>query len=74
MREMYKDKNGNVIEAGMTLRHDDGELQKVYECGNNDLGFNATNEEFMEIYSNMWRQCYPLHQFDLSEWEIVEEK
>ena len=67
MKYAYCDKNGRKIEAGMTLRHDDGDIDKVVETtdadGDEGLGFSCNAYE-----------AYPLHQFNLSEWEIVEEE
>lgn len=69
----YRDKNGVIIEAGMTLKHDDGSTELVYMCededGNKDLGFNASNEDWLKRTGNT-REIYPLYQFNLSEWEI----
>lgn len=64
MRE-YFDKHGERIEAGMTLRHDNGDIGEVAETvssmdGEKDLGMSC----------NMW-EAYPLWSFDLREWEIV---
>lgn len=70
----YHDKNGNEIKAGMTLKHDDGTTHFVYECedenGELDLGFNASNETWLEKYGAK-REIYPLHQFTISEYVIV---
>lgn len=72
----YFDKNGEEIKAGMTLKHDDGDTEYVYECesqeGEKDLGFNASNENHLSFHE-LNRQYYPLHQFNLTEWEIVNE-
>lgn len=71
----YYDKNGKEIKAGMVIKHDSGDVEKVYpNWDGDDLGVNATNEQFFENHPNvdMRRQIYPLSQFDLSEWEIVE--
>lgn len=73
----YFDKNGAEIKAGMTLRHDDGEEKKVYECGDefgsSNLGFLASNPRFLELHPEWPTEYYPLHQFNLNEWEIVKE-
>lgn len=73
-KNVYFDKNGAEIQAGMTLKHDDGETELVYACqdddGVPDLGFNASNEAFMERHG-VARQIYPLYQFNLKEWEVV---
>lgn len=64
----YYDKNGNQIKEGMTIKHNEGDVEKVYSCGDNDLGVNADNPNYV---GGELGQCYPLHQFDLKEWEIV---
>ncbi len=67
MKYTYHDKNGRKIEAGMTLRHDSGDIDTVVattdDDGDEGLGFSCNDFE-----------AYPLHQFNLSEWEIVEEE
>jgi hypothetical protein len=79
MREtatIYKDKNGNIIKAGMRLKHNDGTIERVYACeGENgtDLGFNASNEAWLERYPDRNREIYPLYQFNLREYEIIAE-
>ena len=75
MLPIYKDRHGNQIKAGMTLRHKDGETKKVYVCSSEgeDLGFNACNPEFLRRHPDWPEQYYPLYQFDLTEWEIVEQ-
>lgn len=70
--QTYKDKNGKVIEKGMTLKHNSGDVEYVYLADNGELGFNASNEAWLERHGRD-RELYPLYQFDLSEWEIVEE-
>lgn len=67
MKFTYHDKNGRKIEEGMTLRHNSGDIDTVVATtgadGDEGLGFGCNAYE-----------AYPLHQFDLSEWEIVEEE
>lgn len=67
MKFTYKDKNGREIEAGMTLRHDNGNIDTVVATtdGDGDEGFGFECNAY---------EAYPLHQFNLSEWEIVEEE
>ena len=72
--EKYYDKNNNLIKEGMTIRHDNGDEEYVYLSASGlDLGVNASNENHIS-FDEFNRQIYPLHQFDLSEWEIVDEK
>lgn len=65
MKYSYKDKHGKEIEAGMILKHDSGKTDIVVgteDCdGVEGLGFRCNV-----------LQAYPLHQFDMQEWEIVE--
>lgn len=74
-KSRYFDKNGEEIQAGMTLRNDRGEEKKVYECGDEfgsaNLGFMASNPRFLELHPEWPMEYYPLYQFDLNEWEIV---
>lgn len=73
----YRDKNGDLIKAGMVIKHDDGEEELIYSCGDNneDLGVNASNEKWLEREygdaKESFREFYPLYQFRLSEWTIV---
>ena len=67
MKFTYKDKNGREIKAGMILRHDDGSTGVV--CATTD----SDGDEGLGFGCNSW-EAYPLHQFDMREWEIVEEE
>lgn len=75
MKRTYQDKNGQEILAGMTIRHDGGETEKVYDTtdaeGNEDLGVMATNPEYAKLHPECDIEYYPLSEFDMSEWEIV---
>lgn len=62
----YYDKHGVRIKHGMYLKHDDGDIDYVYR-GGGDIGFKANR-------GDICTQIYPLHQFDLDEWEIVDPK
>lgn len=74
----YTDKNGNEIKDGMMLRLSDGTVERVYktvdESGNDDLGINASNEEYLLAHglSEADREFYPLSQFPQNEFEIIE--
>ena len=76
-KNRYFDKNGEEILAGMTLRGPRGDEKKVYECGDEfgtaNLGFMASNPRFLELHPDWPVEYYPLHQFNLNEWEIVKE-
>lgn len=74
----YFDKYGKEIKSGMVLRHDEGDTETVYVCGDETgskgLGFMAIKPRFLVRSSNMVVEYYPLHQFNLKEWEIVGEE
>ena len=76
----YIDKNGNEIKEGMTLRMDDGTIEKVYftwdQYDNDDLGINASNEEYMRRHgmSEYEREFYSLSNFSPDVMEIIPEK
>lgn len=65
----YFDKNNKKINIGNKIKHIDGDVEEVFGCGDNDLGVNASNEN--SPCFNGIGLCYPLSEFDLSEWEII---
>lgn len=67
---IYQDKRGKVIQAGDTIKHDNGDVEMVYDCGDNNLGINASNKSSSAYYG--LEECYPLSEFDLNEWKIIE--
>lgn len=73
MCKEYFDKNGNEIKEGMILRHEDGEINMVYKTDCNDLGFNASNKNFIG-YNPFTQLLYPLSEFVMKEWEIVDKE
>lgn len=66
----YFDKNGNEILAGMHLRMEDGNIEKVYATtdvnGEPDLGISASNEAFLAKHPEWTREYYSLSSFLLS--------
>ena len=72
----YRDKNGRVIEAGMTIRMEDGSLEKVYATstasGEPNLGINASNEAYLKRHPGATREYYSLANFNLNKTEIVD--
>lgn len=66
----YFDKNGKQILAGMTIQHDDGDVELVY-ASDDDLGVNASNEKHIS-FAEYKREIYPLYQFNLKEWVIID--
>lgn len=65
----YFDKNGDEIKVGNKIQHDNGEIEQIFACGDNDLGVNASREN-SPCFDGIG-QCYPLSEFDLSEWKII---
>lgn len=65
----YFDKNGEQVRAGMTIKHKDGDVEKVY-ASDDDLGINASNEKHIS-FSEFNREIYPLYQMDMREWVII---
>lgn len=70
--DKYFDKHGEEIKAGMKIRHDDGDIERIYATADDDLGVNASNEAWLERHGGN-RELYPLYQFDMKEWEIVKD-
>lgn len=66
MTRKYYDKNNELIKVGMKLRHNEGDVEEVISCGENNLGFNASNRK-----AGFAGEAYPLTEFSLSEWEII---
>ena len=67
----YFDKNGKEIVAGMRIKHDNGDIELVY-ASEEDLGVNASNENHSN-FCEPFIEIYPLSQFSMKEWEIIEE-
>ena len=76
MKHTYKDKHGKEIRAGMTIRHDNGDNELVYNTmdayGDDILGILATNPDYIKYHPDCELEYYPLSNFDMREWEIVE--
>ena len=74
----YKDKHGTIIQAGMTIRHDSGDVEEVYETmtdsGERSLGIMATNPDYLKRHPDCEIEYYDLHNFNLKEWEIIKEE
>ena len=77
---LYTDKTGAIIEAGMFLRMEDGSIELVYVCeaqdGTPTLGVNASNEDYLKANhpgnEDDFREFYPLSDFDLSNAELCQ--
>lgn len=72
MLAQYTDKHGNLIKEFDSIRHNNGEVAVVHACGDDNLGVPATNPEFIKHHPDADIEYYPLSEFDLSEWEIIE--
>ena len=76
MKHTYRDKHGQAIQAGVTIRHDNGETELVYATmdsyGNEDLGVMATSKAYAERHPDCDIEYYSLANFNMSEWEIVQ--
>ena len=77
---LYQDKHGEEIKAGMMLRFSDGSIEKVYETttmnGDADLGINASNEAYMKAHDipEEYREYYSLDNFRRDDIEIVHDQ
>lgn len=73
----YTDKYGNEIKEGMHILMDDGSIEEVFatmdQYGNDDLGINASNEDYLRIH-NTDREYYSLCNFSAENIEILPEK
>lgn len=73
---VYKDKNGVQIKKGDILHntYDDSYeyvFRGVTEYGDEDLGVNASNIDYLERIGNIGHQIYPLSDFDTNDFEII---
>ena len=72
------DRNGDEIQVGMHIRMEDGSIERVYATidvsGKEDLGINASNEDYLKFHPFASREYYSLSNFDLRRVEIVEQK
>lgn len=63
----YVDKTGEEIKEGYVIDVGDGKPEKVYKCsdqyGAEDLGINASNEEYLKRHPYASREYYPLSNF-----------
>lgn len=63
----YTDCFGKEIVAGMLIRIGDDAPERVYACeaqdGKEDLGINASNEEYLKHHPDAEREYYPLSNF-----------
>lgn len=73
--EAYYDKKGQEISDNSILRMEDGTLEHVYRCqdqeGEEDLGINASNEAYLRNHPDAEREYYSLSNFDLSQCEVI---
>ena len=68
----YFDKYGNEIKAGMIIRHsEDGVIEKVYACGDGDLGVDAVSPAYRKKHPDAEDEFYSLSSIGVREFEIV---
>ena len=68
---LYYDKNGSQITAGCQIKYPIGEVKTVYLTSENELGTDATNQEW--IRSGRAVPCeYGIYPLTLSETDEVE--
>lgn len=70
----YYDMVGEQIMPGDILEHKNGDREEVYLSGDGDLGFNAMNANFLKYHPDADIYMYPLSNFNLREWKIVQEE
>ena len=72
----YVDKHNNPIKMDSMISVSGGKSEKVYlitdQFGREDLGINASNEEYSKYHPDVVREYYSLSNFACSELEIVE--
>lgn len=68
---MYYDKNGNPVNVGDFIRFDDGSIEQVFSCGDDDLGIMATNKDYLKYHPDARIEYYPMSQFDYDSFELV---
>lgn len=72
----YIDKHNNPINADAMISVSGGKPEKVYsitdQFGKEDLGINASNEEYLKYHPDAVREYYSLSNFACSELEIIE--
>lgn len=73
VRKQYFDKNKNLIEAGMKIKSDIGEVGEVFLCkeDGDELGLKERPKSANVCYTVDEIDYFPLFQFDLNQWEIV---
>lgn len=68
----YRDRNGQEIKAGMQVRTEDGTIEEIFKCDDDDLGIQATSKEFLKHHPDYpYIEYYPLYQFETEKWEII---
>lgn len=71
----YIDKHNNPINADAMISVSGGKPEKVYsitdQFGREDLGINASNEEYLRYHSDAVREYYSLSNFACLELEVM---
>lgn len=66
----YYDKHGVRIKENDMISIAGDEPEKVYACGEGDLGINASNEAYLKNHPDARTEYYLLSNFDLNDIEI----
>jgi hypothetical protein len=67
----YFDKNKVLIKAGDTVKLPDESIEKIYNCGDNDLGISATNPKYLEHHPDAVPSFYPLSNWSSQDIEKI---
>ena len=71
----YVDKHNNPIKMDSIISVSGGKPEKVYsitdQFGREDLGINASNEEYLRYHSGAVREYYSLSNFACLELEVM---
>ena len=68
----YYDMNKNLICAGDLISISGGDPELVYDCGEDNLGVNASNEAYLKAHPEAEREYYALSNFCMDDILIVE--
>lgn len=71
--KQYFDMYGNEIKAGMIIRRpEDGVTEKVFTCGDADLGVDAVRPTYRKRHPDVEDEFYSLSSIGVCDFEIVE--
>lgn len=70
----YLDCDGEVIKPGDIILWQDGSIDKVYKCGDRQLGVCATNPAYLKRHPDTEITYYPLDNFARSEYQLYKRR